>query len=129
MKSLTLMHRWVRGKNMNIHYDEKIKSYWARITLRYNNKGKRVQRKVKPKTKRDLQAEVGRWVKRFEDGFFDEIERKDEALKFSDVALEWQKEHVEELAVNTLNSYNSRLNRILAKFRDYAIKDITTRDI
>lgn len=114
---------------MNIHYDEKRKKYWTRITLGYNSAGRRVQKKVSAKTKRDLQAEIGRWIKQFEDGEFDEVDPKDRSIRFDEVAEEWLQEHVDELAVNTKGSYVSRMNKILSAFGACNIEEVTTWNV
>lgn len=114
---------------MKIFYDETKKSYYVRLTLGYNNVGKRIQKKVVAKTKRDIQSQVSKWVKRFEEGEFDEVDRKNESLTFDEVAEEWLAEHVAELSINTRNSYTARMNRILDRFKGQLIADISTRDI
>lgn len=114
---------------MNIFYDEKKKSYYVRLTLGYNNVGKRIQKKVTGKTKRDIHSKVRGWVKRFEAGEFDEVDRIETSLMFDEVVEEWMNEHVSELAVNTRNSYSARMNRILNKFGGRLVVDVTTRDI
>lgn len=114
---------------MNIHYDEKRKKYWTRITLGYNNQGKRIQKKVSAKTKRDLQTEIGRWINNFKDGNFEEEVTSEREMLFSMVAEEWLSEHVAELAVNTRNSYTSRMNRILQSFASRVVREINTRDV
>lgn len=108
---------------MKIFYDEKNKSYFVRLTLGYNNIGKRIQKKVTAKTKRDIQSQVSGWVKRFEAGEFDEVERKDASLTFDEVADEWLTEHVAELSINTRDSYTARMNRILDHFKGQIVQE------
>jgi hypothetical protein len=114
---------------MNIHYDEKRKKYWTRITLGYNNQGKRIQKKVSAKTKRDLHTEIGRWINSFEDSNFEEAATTEKELLFSMVAEEWLSKHVTELAVKTRNSYTSRMNHILQTFESQVVQEVSTRDV
>lgn len=114
---------------MNIHFDEKKKTYYTRVTLGYNNVGQRIQKYVTAKTKRDIQSKVTNWINRFEAGEFDELDRKDASLSFDEVVEEWMSEHVSELAVNTRNSYSARMNRILNHFGGQLLVDVTTRDV
>ncbi|WP_214781011.1 tyrosine-type recombinase/integrase [Exiguobacterium sp. S3] len=114
---------------MNIHFDEKKKIYYTRVTLGYNNTGQRIQKYVTAKTKRDIQSKVTAWINRFESGEFNEVERSDASLTFEEVADEWLTEHVAELSINTRDSYTARMNRILDHFKGKVVQEVTTRDI
>lgn len=114
---------------MNIHYDEKKKRYYSRITLGYNNVGNRIQKRVFAQTKREMHSQIASLIKRFESGEFDVVKKKSENLNFENVAEEWLSEHVAELSINTRDSYTARMNRILDNFSGQLVAEISTRDI
>ncbi|WP_214814652.1 tyrosine-type recombinase/integrase [Exiguobacterium sp. s34] len=114
---------------MNIHYDEKKKRYYSRITLGYNNVGNRIQKRVFAQTKREMHSQIASLIKRFESGEFDVVKTKSENLNFENVAEEWLSEHVAELSINTRDSYTARMNRILDNFSGQLVAEISTRDI
>lgn len=114
---------------MNIHYDEKKKRYYSRITLGYNNVGNRIQKRVFAQTKREMHSQIASLIKRFESGEFDVVKKEGENLNFEIVAEEWLSEHVAELSINTRDSYTARMNRILDNFSGQLVAEISTRNI